>query len=162
MDSTKNTNWHNIKIGFQKYESIMERFHAVNISHDEDFQRTFNGFYRVRRRKSEFYQALYIFLESHKNKNVTFRKVLIYFFEKFGKLEASFSSKVVATINPSMPIWDSEVLKRLHLRAASYQLSPLERIEKTCEIYDTIIDWYSLFFKTTESTSMLATFDEEV
>lgn len=59
----------------------MELFHSVDVSVDEEFQRTFNGFYRVRRRKPDFYNALYSFLESHKNKKITFIEVLQYFYE---------------------------------------------------------------------------------
>jgi len=58
----------------------MERFRAVDVSLDEDFQRTFNGFYRVRRRKPEFYKTLYGFLENNKGKQVTFREALEYLY----------------------------------------------------------------------------------
>lgn len=140
----------------------MERFWQVNVSSDEEFQRTFNGFYRVRRRKPEFYQALYNFLESHKNRTVNFREILSYFYERFGKIEASFSSKILATLNPDMPIWDSEVLKRLHLKPARYSLSPQERLEATCKIYKTIQDWYTTYLTTPEAHKMIAQFDEHV
>ena len=140
----------------------MELFHSVDVSENEEFQRTFNGFYRVRRRKPDFYNALYSFLESHKNKKITFAEVLQYFYEQFGRLEASFSSKVVATINPDMPIWDSEVLKRLKIKIPAYTLSPNERFNQTVEKYNQIILWYRDFMNSAEARDMIETFDEEI
>lgn len=156
------TSWLNIKTGLQKYEKIMELFHSVDVSENEEFQRTFNGFYRVRRRKPDFYKALYSFLESHKNKKITFTKVLQYFYERFGRLEASFSSKVVATINPDMPIWDSEVLKRLKIKTPAYTLSSTERFEQTVEKYNQITLWYRDFMNSVEAKDMIETFDKEI
>lgn len=156
------TNWLNIKIGLLKYEKIMERFSQVDVSRDEEFQRTFNGFYRVRRRKPDFYKALYSFLESHKNKKITFAEVLQYFYERFGRLEASFSSKIVATINPDMPIWDSEVLKRLKIKTPAYTLTPTERFNQTVEKYNQIIQWYRDYMDTEEAKKMIEAFDKEI
>ena len=162
MSKMKNTHWQNIKTGLQKYERTMERFWQVDISNDEEFQRTFNGFYRVRRRKPDFYRALYNFLESHKNKQITFAEVLQYLYERFGRLEASFSSKVVATINPNMPIWDSEVLKRLKIKTPAYALSSTERFKQTIEKYNQIILWYRNFMSSAEARDMIETFDKEI
>ncbi len=159
---SKNTNWENIKTWLQKYEKIMELFHDVDVSRNKEFQRKFNGFYRVRRRKPDFYKALYNFLESRKNKEITFAAVLQYFYERFGHLEASFSSKVVATINPNMPIWDSEVLKRLKIKTPAYNLLPSERFNQTVEKYNQIIQWYSDFINTIEAKKMIDTFDREI
>ena len=38
-----------ISFGLDKYRVIMDRFNKTNISADVNFQRTFNGFYVVRR-----------------------------------------------------------------------------------------------------------------
>lgn len=159
--SCKNTDWSKIKTWLQKYEKIMELFRSVDVSENEEFKRIFNGFYRVRRRKPDFYKALYNFLESHKNKEITFAEVLKYFYERFGRLEASFSSKVVATINPDMPIWDSEVLKRLKIKTPAYHLPPTERFHKTVEKYNQIIQWYRDSMNSTKAINMIKTFNKE-
>ncbi len=36
-------------LGLDRYKLIMDKVHKVNVSTDMDFQRTFNGFYVVRR-----------------------------------------------------------------------------------------------------------------
>ena len=36
-------------MGFDKYKMIIENVRKVDVSADLDFQRTYNGFYRIRR-----------------------------------------------------------------------------------------------------------------
>ena len=45
-------------LGLDRYKFIMDKVNVVNISTDEDFQRTFNGFYLVRR-NSEWRKIYY-------------------------------------------------------------------------------------------------------
>ena len=55
-------------------------------------------------------------------------------------VEASFSSKMIATLNPQMPIWDKYVLQNLGLKAPySYAKN---RLTKVVRLYDQIIQWY--------------------
>ena len=53
---------------------------------------------------------------------------------------ASFSSKLLATVNPNMPVWDKFVLQNLGLRAPYYYEK--ERLHKTILLYQKICDWY--------------------
>ena len=74
------------------------------------------------------------------NTELTFREVLLYLYEHTGRMEASFSSKLLATIRPEMPIWDAMVLKNLSLKApATYAKG---RLDKIVELYDSICRWY--------------------
>ena len=43
-----------IQIGIEKYNRIMKRVHETDVSVDADFQRVFNGFYRMRQRPESF------------------------------------------------------------------------------------------------------------
>jgi hypothetical protein len=49
---------------------------------------------------------------------------------KYGKLEASFASKLLATIDPNLPVWDKHVLRNTGLKAPSRQGSWETRIEQ--------------------------------
>ena len=51
----------------EKYNWIMKRVQEVDVSADADFQRFFNGFYRIRQRPASFYKAYYAFKEQHKH-----------------------------------------------------------------------------------------------
>ncbi len=74
-----------------------------------------------------------------------------------GRIEASFSSKLVATINPNKPIWDEFVLKNLGIKKPTTYSK--NRIEKTIEIYMGIEGFYANFMKSNECQALLVEFD---
>lgn len=119
----------------------MKRVNETDVSTDADFQRFYNGFYRIRQRPANFYKAYYAYLERNKyNSQLTFEDILIHFYHENGTLQASFSSKLLATVRPDMPIWDRFVLQNLELRAPySYKK---DRIKKTLSLYQQICIWY--------------------
>ncbi|MEA4987707.1 MAG: hypothetical protein VB095_06580 [Anaerovorax sp.] len=93
-----------------KYMYIMDNVLKVNIAEHEEFMTCFDSFYRVRRNLK--WRKLYFkyFEEQKYNKEISFVDIITYLFKSTGKIEASFSSKMLATINPNMPIWDQYVL----------------------------------------------------
>lgn len=111
------TDWDGVKAGLSQYKAIMEMLNAVDVSKDRTFQKQFNHFYRMRQRSPEFYSAFYSKLQASKGRCPTFAEVLDYFWEQLHRVEPSFSSKLVATINPNLPVWDQQVLKNLKLKA---------------------------------------------
>jgi len=95
----------------------MKTLKKVDVSTNREFKKRFNGFYRIRQRTPEFYDGFYKKLEASKEgKCPTFAEVLDYFWQQSHRIEASFSSKLVATINPELPVWDKEVLRNLKLK----------------------------------------------
>ena len=101
-------------MGFDKYKQIMEMVLKTDVSSDPEFQRTFNGFYRVRR-NAEWRKAYYDLFEKVKVNNPSFEFIIKTMHEATGNIEASFSSKMLATINPDMPIWNRYVVQNLCL-----------------------------------------------
>jgi len=158
-------NWENVKIGLEKYNSILEYFENINsASKWEDnsyieFRRRFNGFYRVRRNE-DFQRKYYQFLFQNKNNKITFESVLTGIKDLTGQIEASFSSKLLHTINPDMPIWDSEVLKKLGISAPRY--IDKDKFSKTVKCYNRIEDWYRTVLSSDEGESMIQIFDTQV
>ena len=91
--------------GIQKYTKLMQWVLETDVSRDMDFQRFYNGFYRMRQRNSAFYTSYYQFFEENKhNQQLTFEDILHYLYGQTGQIHASFSSKMLATIRPEMPI----------------------------------------------------------
>ena len=130
-----------ISAGIQKYHAIMSKLYAVDVSQDSKFQRMFNGYYRMRQRSPAFYQAFYSYLEQQKNnRELTFHEVLNHLYNATGVLTPSFSSKLLATVRPEMPVWDQFVLKNLGLKAPYY--GDRNRIAKTEALYEAICRWY--------------------
>ena len=105
-----------VKTAMQHYISIMNKVWNTDVSADKDFQREFNHFYRIRRNE-EWRKKLYRIFEDTKQKTTPdFAEVLEELYAQTGNVEASFSSKMVATLNPNKPIWDSMVLSVLLLK----------------------------------------------
>lgn len=143
-----------IAVGIEKYQRIMLRVKETDVSSDRAFQQLYNGFYRLRQRPAEFYTCYYEYMEQQKyNQALTFEEVLRHMYNQTGEIHASFSSKLLATINPNMPIWDKFVMKNLGLRTP--YMYEKNRLEKTVAVYESICQWY----KTEEAACYLAEFN---
>ena len=130
-----------VDVGIEKYNWIMKRVHEVDVSANIEFQKFFNGFYRVRQRPSSFYKSYYAYLEKNKNnQELSFEDIVAHLYRETGAIHASFSSKLLATVNPDMPIWDKYVLQNLGLRIPYYYEK--DRLQKTVQLYQQICDWY--------------------
>ena len=144
-----------VEIGLAKYQWIMRRVSETDVSSDAEFQKFYNGFYRMRQRPTDFYKTYFAFLEQNKdNSDLTFEEILPHLYEKTGSIHASFSSKLLATVNPDMPIWDKFVLQNLGLRTPYYYEK--DRIQKTVQLYQRICDWY----ESEQATEKLQVFNE--
>lgn len=146
-----------IRIGVDKYINIMDKLNSCNVSENMDFQKSYNGFYKIRQRKPEFYKSYYDYMESKKNINVTYSDIVTHFYNQFNRIEASFSSKLLATINPNMPVWDSIVLKNLGLKPPAYYKA--NRLENVISLYCEIVNWYSEYLKASNSVDVIKVFD---
>ena len=62
-----------IRKGLQKYLWLQAELHSRNVSRDREFQRRFNGFYRVRR-NSDWQRAFFGILERGKTRPVSLEK----------------------------------------------------------------------------------------
>ena len=125
-------------LDLDKYNYIKEKMYYCDLSKDIEFQTTFNAFYRVRRNK-KWRDVFYKYFERVKNnKNIKFEEILRYIYKKTGCIEASFSSKMLATINPNMPIWDQYVLKNLNIEVLGKNKQ--EKLDNTINTYYKIIE----------------------
>ncbi len=149
----------NINPGLEKYLVIMDCLHSTDVSEDVAFQKKFNGFYRMRQRKPEFYEEYFNYLESNKNLKVSFDEALTHFYNKFDRIEASFCSKLVATIDSDLPVWDTFVLQNLGLKKPP-QYSR-DRLNKTINLYSKIKEWYLNFMFTDEGKYLIDLFDRK-
>lgn len=125
-------------LSLDKYNYLMNKLYDCDISKDKDFQTKFNAFYRVRRNK-KWREVFYSYFEQNKsNKNLTFDEILDYMYKKTKNIEASFCSKLLATINPNMPIWDQYVIKNLNLKVNGK--TKKEKLESTKSVYKQIVE----------------------
>ena len=120
------------------------------------FQHAFNVFYRVRR-NAEWRKSYYKLFERAKKEHYSFADVIGCLYVETGNIEASFSSKMIATIDPDKPIWDQYVLQNLGLELKGK--NPRERVENAILIYDRIETWYKDYLATEEARRNIAEFD---
>lgn len=146
-------------LGLPEYEYIMKNIHKTDVSKDKDFQRKFNHFYRIRRNQT-WREKYYQILEKNKTRKeeVTFENLFCNIYVFTDMTEASFASKMLATLNPDKPIWDSRVLRFLGLKPTGKNDS--DKQDSIIEIYGKIEDWYEEYLKTAEAKENIRTFDE--
>ncbi|MCA1792103.1 MAG: hypothetical protein LC667_20305 [Thioalkalivibrio sp.] len=101
--------------GLEKYRWIQNRARRCDVSIDPAFQKRFKGFYRVRR-DAAWCRPSFRLLEDAKAAPITFAEALRTLREHTGRLEASFSSKLVHTVDPILPVLDRFVLANIGLR----------------------------------------------
>jgi hypothetical protein len=147
----------NAKKGISQYLEIMELFPKSNVAMDHNFQRKYNAFYRVRQRNENWYRVYYQFMEDQKGHNISFTEVLHYFKMKLGRYEPSFSSKLLATHNPDMPVWDVHVQSNIDLKPPPYYSS--KKFELAQSAYQKIQAWYKDFECSPEGEKIINMFD---
>ena len=135
------------------YVQIQEQVWSTDVSKDVSFQKKFNGFYRVRRNIT-WQEQYYSLFEEAKKAPIPFEDVITYLYS-MGKVEASFGSKMVATINPNMPIWDQYVMTNVGITVSNKG----SRIQATVDAYDKLCDWYNHFLCTNNAKECLHLFD---
>ena len=144
-------------LGLESYADIMNYVRQTDVEKDMYFQRTFNAFYRVRRNE-EWRKEYYHLFEELKDKTPSFKYIIRYMFEKTGNIEASFSSKMLATLCPEKPIWDRYVVENLGLKLEGK--SKEEQLNNAIRLYTDIEKWYEKFLETEKAKECIKAFDE--
>ncbi|NCD43368.1 MAG: hypothetical protein EOL88_14945 [Bacteroidia bacterium] len=134
-----------VEDGLKKYIALQEMLQVVDVSSDRQFQKQFNHFYRVRR-NAEWQSHFYELLQKNKKIGVSFHDAITAIYEKTGRLEASFASKLVATIHPDRPVIDKFVLENAKLKLPSP--SSKDREGKIVLVYNQLRDKFATFMKT--------------
>lgn len=131
--------------GIKDYLDLMDNLNNIN----EEFIRKYRKFYKMNMARvlsKKFYDVYFKYLvenlEESKSNSVNFECILRYLF-KFGasnRVEASFSSKLLATINPNMPVWDTNVLSQLNISKPRTRKDDKElQIKETIDTYNKLI-----------------------
>jgi hypothetical protein len=126
--------------GLDKYIWIQSHVRMRDVSIDREFQRRFAGFYRVRR-NATWRTSYFQLLEAAKAGGVTFHETLTQLADQSGRVEASFASKLVATLDDALPVIDSVVLKHVGLRLPAP--ATLERLKRIVQLFDDLSQWYA-------------------
>ena len=149
-----------------RYKYIMDNVKDVDVSKDEAFQSRFNDFYALNgaRPSSDWKAAYYAYFQEVKNNpdKQTLETIIRHFYEDENvppynaavnkRIELSFSSKMLATIQPDKPIWDSHVSRFLDIRQP-------EDIAEAIKNYTDLENLYKSFLNTPDADNWIAAFD---
>jgi hypothetical protein len=122
---------------------------------NEAFRRRFNRFYRVRR-AAPWRDTFYSVMGRALRERLRFPAVLGLLYEATSRYEASFASKLVATLDPSKPVIDSVVLKNLGLRLPAAHAP--DRSQRICQVYDQLAVCLSDFLSTDGGAHLVSAF----
>jgi hypothetical protein len=143
----------------KKYLWIQARVREKDFKVDRDFERKYNHFYRIRQRSAQWYRSFYdCLMDSRSEGDATFETILLALQESTGRLEASFASKIAATINADIPVLDSEVLKQLSLRLPYYY--ERNRAYRIVSVYNALCTKMNELALSSSATDAIRMFDE--
>lgn len=143
-----------------RYISLRNSIKTLDISKDSDFQEEFNSFYRVRK-NADWKKSFFNLFEKLKLKDdISFKYILTELYKQTGKCEPIYASRILNTLNPSMPTWDLKVLR-------SYGVTNLRgnskyKITKLTNLYQKFLLYFNSFFSSQEEkNNYLNKFDKE-
>jgi hypothetical protein len=148
-----------VEKGLQQYLWIQSKITGCHDFHsDREFRRKYNHFYRIRR-ASPWQDIFYSLMARAKKEHLQFREVLDALRKSTGRLEASFASKLLATINPNLPVIDSVVLKNLGMRLPT--TTEPDRILKVCNIHKRLSACFNDFLQSDNGKYLVDVFKKK-
>lgn len=148
--------------GMNKYKQIMESLHYTDVSMNRNFQRTFNRFFVMRSRTPLYYDKFYSFLEERKDVGATFEETLEELKSANGKLEISFSSKLVHVIDPTQPIWDRNVsVLHFGMKVPNYGKPIDVRQAEVIKVYHDYCRRFYDYLDSNEGQALILLFDDQ-
>jgi hypothetical protein len=159
-------NWSRLEEGLNKYQSIMEFYEqSERISTSDEFKKKYRNFYGMNRGKipDEFYREYFDLLDLAKmKKDLDFNLVLQRLYVTSGKKHVSFTSKLLASANPNLPVWDSKVRRYLKFKFDLKFKNSFKDIESCEQEYMRYCSWFKDFLKKDEATKLIEEFDKKI
>lgn len=149
--------------GLETYTSLINSVALPEFVATPQFRKKYNGYFRVIFRSQEWYNQYYDLMTSQRENPRTFSELIQILYPFSGNIEASYVSKLMATVDPSLPIWDQHVLRNLQLQEAwrNTQGNEFEqRLESANAIYENIRNWYSNYLESNEGQLCIQRFNE--
>jgi hypothetical protein len=132
---------------------------SADLAREPEYQRRFNGYYRVRQQPARFYDAFYelLYFSASAPESATLDNLLQNLYESSGKRRLSFCSKLLATVRDDAVVFDCNVASYFGLRA-----SPLPKsgwMDAALRRYNYVREKVALFVSDSGWPVVRATFD---
>lgn len=141
------------------YHWLQDNLYLRNVSSDAEYKRKFAGYYRMRYVSQQYRDSFFSLFEAIKtDTDISFVDVARRLSQVDGRHEFSFISKMLHTIDPSRPIYDSQVDQALQIHR-TYQSNIDSKIQQDEEILKQISFVYRCLEVASEMAEPLAAFD---
>jgi hypothetical protein len=155
--------WVKMEKGLFQYKEIMALFKcSQNIEKDDVLQKRYKTFYRMNtaRKDAQFYKGYFNLLKNARQGDIVDMPTILKQLKRLSnKHEISFASKLLATVDPKLPIWDSRVRERVNERGDIKLKATYKNTDECVEAYNSLVSWYGKFMKSNEAKMMIAEFD---
>ena len=142
------------------YYWLQDNLHLRNVARDLEYRRKFAGYYRMRFVSQQYRDRFFSLFEAIKNDvELSFVDVARNLSQVEGRHELSFISKMLHTIDPSRPIYDSQVDQALQIHR-TYGPDIELKIQQDEEILKQISFVYQCLEASPEMAKPLAAFDQ--
>lgn len=142
------------------YGWLIDNLHTRNVSADKEYRKKFTGYYRMRFVSHRYRDAFFALFEQLKSApKISFEEVSAQLYQVDSKHEFSFITKMLHTIDPTGPIYDSQVDAALNIHR-TYQKNFEKRIQQDMKILDDISACYRQLKEAPQLSEILAVFDE--
>lgn len=139
---------------------LQDNLHKRNVAVDTEYRKKFSGYYRMRFVSQEYRDQFFeLFEEIKSESSPSFRVVSQKLFQVDGKHEFSFITKMLHTIEPSRPIYDSQVDIALEIHRY-YQPNFEEKLRQDEHILAQISAAYRELASSPGMIELLAEFDK--
>lgn len=162
------SNWTSIMMkldakALSPYYWLQDNLYNRNVSKDAEYKRKFGGYYRMRFVSQQYRDAFFSVFEQIKyQRNISFEEVANKLYPVDNKHEFSFISKMLHTINPTRPIFDSQVNKALNLKRPTYSPNLEKRIKWDTEVLNKISLTYGELLRDKDIQDLLTEIDKVV
>lgn len=138
---------------------LRDNLYLRNVSSDAEYKRKFVGYYRMRFVSQQYRDSFFSLFEAIKNgPDISFVDVARQLSQVDGRHEFSFISKMLHTIDPSRPIYDSQVDQALQIHR-TYLPNIDAKIRQDEEILKQISFVYQCLEAASEMVEPLTAFD---
>ena len=139
---------------------LQDNLHKRNVAVDTEYRKKFSGYYRMRFVSQEYRDQFFkLFEEIKSESSPSFSAVSQKLFQVDGKHEFSFITKMLHTIEPSRPIYDSQVDIALGIHRY-YQANFEEKLRQDEHILAQISAAYRELASSPGMIELLAEFDK--
>lgn len=141
-----------------RYLWLQEQVAAFeSVQTNERFKREFGSFYGFRTRDAAWRDCYFDLMDELKGGSFDFPDCLNRLYRGTNRVEASFASKMLATLDPHRPVIDSVVLRHTGLKLR-YWGSVDRRIRLACEAYFDLNERLNSFLNSSAGTSLISAF----